>query len=76
MQSLEAWQHAHRARMKQLRRELSLRLPAARLLEFTVDDTSDPKATPRIVMREDGALAGERMSGREIVSRSKIGFGR
>jgi hypothetical protein len=32
-----AWAAAHRERMEELRRELSLRLPSARLLEFTSD---------------------------------------
>ena len=65
-ESLSAWEEAHRARMKQLRRELSLRLPPARLLEFTFGDTS--AATPRIMMRDDGSLAAEQLSGREIVT--------
>ena len=65
-ESLGAWEEAHQARMKQLRRELSLRLPPARLLEFTFDDTS--AATPRIMMRDDGSLAAEQLSGREIVT--------
>ena len=65
-QALTAWQDAHQAGMDTLRRELSLRLPAARLLEFTFDD-ADP-ATPRILMPDDGSLAAEQMSGREIVT--------
>ena len=65
-ESLRAWEEAHRARMKQLRRELSLRLPPARLLEFTFDDTS--ALTPRIMMPDDGSLATEQLSGREIVA--------
>ena len=64
-QALAAWQQAHRAGMDELRRELSLRLPSARLLEFTFDD---PGATPRITMPDDGSLAAEQMSGREIVT--------
>src|SRR5581483_5007263 len=36
-QSLDGWAQAHRAGMQRMRRELSLRLPEARLLEFTVD---------------------------------------
>ena len=35
-QALAAWQEAHRAGMDTMRRELSLRLPSARLLEFTL----------------------------------------
>jgi len=65
-QALAAWQDAHQAGMDTLRRELSLRLPAARLLEFIFDD-ADP-ATPRILMPDDGSLAAEQMSGREIVT--------
>ena len=65
-QALAAWQAAHQAGMDELRRELSLRLPAARLLEFTFDDPGT--ATPRIAMPDDGSLAAEQMSGREIVT--------
>ena len=65
-QTLAAWQEAHRSGMDELRRELSLRLPSARLLEFTIDDAeADP---PRIMLADDGSLAGEQMSGREIVT--------
>jgi Peptidase family S41/N-terminal domain of Peptidase_S41 in eukaryotic IRBP len=65
-QALAAWQEAHRSGMDELRRELSLRLPSARLLEFTIDDPgADP---PRIVLEDDGSLAGEQMSAREIVT--------
>ena len=65
-QALAAWQDAHRAGMEEMRRELSLRLPAARLLEFTFDDPGAD--TPRITMPDDGSLAAEQMSGREIVT--------
>jgi len=65
-QALVAWQDAHQAGMGTLRRELSLRLPAARLLEFTFDNPET--ATPRIAMPDDGSLAAEQMSGREIVT--------
>jgi Peptidase family S41/N-terminal domain of Peptidase_S41 in eukaryotic IRBP len=61
-ESLAGWHDTHRARMEALRRELSARLPEARLLEFTFDDP-DP-ATPRIEMPDDG----EPLSGREIVT--------
>src|SRR5271170_7527623 len=60
--ALAAFQDAHRTRLETLRRELSARLPEARLLEFTFDDP-DP-ATPRIELPDDG----EPMSGREIVT--------
>jgi hypothetical protein len=65
-QALAEWQQAHQAGMDQLRRELSLRLPSARLLEFTFDDPG--AATPRISVPDDGSLAAEQMSGREIVT--------
>jgi hypothetical protein len=64
--ALAVWQDAHRAGMEETRRELSLRLPSARLLEFTFDDPAE--ATPRITMPDDGSLAAEQMSGREIVT--------
>jgi hypothetical protein len=67
-QVLAAWQDAHRAGMEELRRELSLRLPAARLLEFTFDDPG--ASTPRLMMPDDGSLAAEQMSGREIVTKA------
>ena len=63
--SLDGWAEAHQARMRRLRRELSLRLPPARLLEFAVDDASDPGA--RITMPHDPALTDEPLSAREIV---------
>ena len=64
--SLEKWAQAHEKGMKRLRRELSLRLPEARLLEFTVDD-GDPDAAPRITMPDDPALTSEPVSAREAV---------
>jgi Peptidase family S41/N-terminal domain of Peptidase_S41 in eukaryotic IRBP len=64
--ALAAWQEAHQTGMDQMRRELSLRLPSARLLEFTFDDPGE--ATPRITMPDDGSLAAEQMSAREIVT--------
>ena len=70
-QTLAAWEQAHRARMERLRRELSLRLPMATLLEFTVERPGESRgsgaAVPRITMRHDPALATERMPPREIV---------
>jgi Peptidase family S41/N-terminal domain of Peptidase_S41 in eukaryotic IRBP len=65
-QALAAWQEAHQAGMDEIRRELSLRLPSARLLEFTFDVPGE--ATPRITMPDDGSLAAEQMSAREIVT--------
>jgi len=65
-QALAAWQEAHQAAVDETRRLLSLRLPSARLLEFTFDDPGE--TTPRITMPDDGSLAAEQMSGREIVT--------
>ena len=50
---LTAWAAMHRERTEELRRELSLRLPSARLLEFT----SDAPDAPVISMPDDGSLA-------------------
>jgi Peptidase family S41/N-terminal domain of Peptidase_S41 in eukaryotic IRBP len=65
--SLDTWARAHQAAMKRIRRELSLRLPPARRLEFTVDGASDPGAAPRITMPDDPALTSAPLSGPEIV---------
>ena len=65
--SLEAWAQAHEASMKRVRRELSLRLPEARLLEFTVEDVGDPDTAPTITMPDDPALTSTPLSAREIV---------
>jgi hypothetical protein len=43
--ALAAWAQAHGDGMRRLRRELSLRLPAARVLEFAVEDP-EPGTTP------------------------------
>jgi Peptidase family S41/N-terminal domain of Peptidase_S41 in eukaryotic IRBP len=64
--ALAAWQEANQAGMDEMRRELSLRLPSARLLEFTVENAGSD--APRIAMPDDGSLADEQMSGREIVT--------
>jgi hypothetical protein len=63
---LAAWQRAHQQGMDTFRRELSLRLPAARLLEFTVEGAD----APRISVPDDGSLAAEQPSGREIVAKA------
>ncbi len=63
-QALTAWRDTHQAGIDALRRELSLRLPAARLLEFTFEEPG----APRISVPDDGSLAAEQMSGREIVT--------
>jgi hypothetical protein len=65
-QALAGWEEVNRAAMEEMRRELSLRLPSARLLEFTFDDPAT--ATPRISVPDDGSLAAEQMSGPEIVT--------
>ena len=65
-QALATWQEAHRAGMDTMRRELSLRLPSARLLEFTFADAGSD--APRITMADDGSVTDEQMSGREIVT--------
>ena len=62
-EDLAAWADAYREQMEELRRELSLRLPSAKLLEFT----SDAADSPLISMPDDGSLAAEQLSSREIV---------
>jgi hypothetical protein len=62
---LDDWAAEHAARIRRVRRGLSLRLPEAKLLEFTVDAGLDP--APRITMPEDPALTEEPMSAREAV---------
>jgi hypothetical protein len=62
---LAAWAAVHRERMEELRRELSLRLPSARLLEFT----SDAPGAPVISLPDDGSLAAEQLPSRDIVVR-------
>src|SRR6185437_14056310 len=61
--ALAAWQEGNRAGMDEARRMLSLRLPSARLLEFTFD--APGQALPRITLEDDGA---EQLSSREIVT--------
>ena len=65
-QALAEWQQAHQAGMDTMRRELSLRLPSARLLEFTFAGAGSD--APRITMADDGSVTGEQLSGREIVT--------
>jgi hypothetical protein len=62
-EDLPAWAEVHREQMEELRRELSLRLPSAGLVEFT----SDAADAPVITMPDDGSLAAEQLSSREIV---------
>jgi hypothetical protein len=65
---LVAWADVHRQQMDELRRELSLRLPSAKLLEFALEDAE--QGTEPISMPDDGSLAAEQLSGREIVTRA------
>jgi hypothetical protein len=67
-EALAAWQASHQAGIDEIRRELSLRLPAARMLEFTFD--APGPGLPRISVPDDGSLAAEQLSGREIVTRA------
>ena len=67
---LTAWQSVHQEGIDAIRRELSLRLPAARLLEFTIDSPGDQPGAPRISVPDDGSLAAEQLSGREIVTKA------
>jgi hypothetical protein len=63
---LAAWAAAHREQMEELRTELSLRLPSARLLEFT----SGAPDAPVVSMPDDGSLAAEQLPSRDIVVRA------
>jgi len=65
---LAAWADEHREQMSDLRREVSLRLPSARLLEFTLEDAA-PGTAP-VSLPDDGSLAAEQLSGREIVAKA------
>jgi Peptidase family S41/N-terminal domain of Peptidase_S41 in eukaryotic IRBP len=67
-QLLDDWARANETGMRRLRRELSLRLPPARLLEFTVEEVpSDGTAVPRITMPDDPALTAEPLPAAEVV---------
>jgi Peptidase family S41/N-terminal domain of Peptidase_S41 in eukaryotic IRBP len=65
--SLDEWARVNDTRMRRMRRELSLRLPPARLLQFTVEG-GEPGAAPLITMPDDPALTDESMPPREIVA--------
>src|ERR1700745_627540 len=69
-EGLAGWQRAHQAGIEEFRRELSLRLPSARLLEFTYDSPGDEPGAARIGVPDDGSLAAEQLSGREIVTKA------
>jgi hypothetical protein len=63
---LDAWADAHADGMRLLRREVSLRLAPARLLEITVDGAGPDG--PRITLLHDPVLAAEPMSVAEVVA--------
>src|SRR5437762_3661856 len=69
-EGLAGWQRAHQAGIEEFRRELSLRLPSARLLEFTYDSPGGEPGAARIGVPDDGSLAAEQLSGREIVTKA------
>jgi hypothetical protein len=50
-QALEAFQHTHRAVMKEFRRELEERFPEVSRVEFTVEGTEDQPQAGRLVIR-------------------------
>ena len=56
----------HQVGITRLRRELSLRLPPARLLEFTMDGGGD--AAPRICVPDDPALTDQPLPAREVAA--------
>jgi Peptidase family S41/N-terminal domain of Peptidase_S41 in eukaryotic IRBP len=66
-QALDAWARAHEAGMRRMRRELSLRLPPARLLEFTIAGSGPSAGPPRITMPDDPAARDEPLSAADIV---------
>jgi hypothetical protein len=61
-----AWAAVHRERMAELRGELSLRLPSARMLEFT----SDAPGAAVISVPDDGSLAAQQPASRDIAARA------
>lgn len=65
-EDLAAWAEEHREPMAELRRELSLRLPSARMLEFT----SGAPDAPVISMPDDGSVAAEQLSSQDIVRKA------
>ena len=67
-QALAAWRDAHQAGVDELRRDLSRRLPSARLIELTFDDAGQD--APRITVADDGSQAAEQLSAREIVTKA------
>jgi len=67
-EALTVWRNVNQAAVNDLRRDLSRRLPSARLLELTFDDAG-PDA-PRIVVQDDGSQAADQLSPREIVTKA------
>jgi Peptidase family S41/N-terminal domain of Peptidase_S41 in eukaryotic IRBP len=65
-EDLAGWAATHREQMEELRRELSLRLPSARMLEFT----SDAPDAAVVSVPDDGSLAAEQLPSREIVAKA------
>jgi Peptidase family S41/PASTA domain/N-terminal domain of Peptidase_S41 in eukaryotic IRBP len=65
-EDLAAWAAVHREQVEELRGELSLRLPSARMLEFT----SDAPDAAVISVPDDGSLAAEQLTSRDIVVRA------
>ncbi len=67
-QLLDDWARTHEVGMRRLRRELSLRLPPARLLEFTVETPADDATpVPRITVPDDPALTAEPLPATELI---------
>jgi hypothetical protein len=71
-EALASWAAQHENAMRRLRRELSLRLPPARLLEFTLADDSNSGSAPGIVMEHDPELASQPVPPREIVQTALV----
>jgi hypothetical protein len=68
-QVLDEWARTHEVGVRRLRRELSLRLPPARLLEFTVETPADGATpVPRITVPDDPALTAEPLPVTEVIA--------
>jgi hypothetical protein len=65
-EDLTTWAVLHRETMDEFRHGLSLRLPSAKLLEFT----SDTPGASVIALPDDGSLADQQLTGREIVTKA------
>jgi hypothetical protein len=65
-EDLTTWAVMHREKMDEFRHGLSLRLPSAKLLEFT----SDAPGASVIALPDDGSLADQQLTGREIVTKA------